>query len=478
MDGAIATAVKQLMSAAKPGRARSIVYIGDGMSTAHLLLSDRLRQLADQLVESRISVNSYSLGPRTDMQLLGVLAKHSGGMLLVDRDDRTGAQLGGLLADAARGTVIWPMAVELPAGFDQTYFRGVAPLRFDRETVLLGHAKAALVAETKKIDLKVQAEAAGKPLTLRWNLNVAKPLDENAYLSEVVKMASRDGGLSLPTIGTEGLADLRWFVNAQADNLAQLGQQAFALGQLDEAKQLAAQAARLDPLNPRADVLRSALEKRKPGAGAQPKAMAVAPLNAGPKPLRLASQASAAPAPAEPEEEAEGDLLNEVEEQQRVYVQFLRTQVQNTVNEASKMTGYDPENAINMLKLTLETVNQAPELDPAVRSQLRDKIEAALQIASRQALVKSENDLAGANRGRRPSSRANQSGAVPARRQSKPVDGPLQRPDGRRTLSRRRSRGQHCRRNVPQYARVANRRTDRPHDRLYGRHHGRGRRAA
>ena len=57
------------------------------------------------------------------------------------------------------------------------------------------------------------------------------------------------------------------------------------------------------------------------------------------------------------------------------------------------MMGSDPENAVGLLKLTLENVMSAPELAPEVRSQLRDLVEAALHTASQQAMVKAERDL-------------------------------------------------------------------------------------
>src|SRR3569623_2170400 len=47
MDAALIAASGQLMRNARPGRARSIVYIGDGMSTAQLFFSERLRDLMD-----------------------------------------------------------------------------------------------------------------------------------------------------------------------------------------------------------------------------------------------------------------------------------------------------------------------------------------------------------------------------------------------------------------------------------------------
>ena len=62
---------------------------------------------------------------------------------------------------------------------------------------------------------------------------------------------------------------------------------------------------------------------------------------------------------------------------------MIKTQVQNAVNQARGQMGTDPEGAMQNLKLQLETVKQAPDLDPEVRDQLVDVIQAALRAASR-----------------------------------------------------------------------------------------------
>src|SRR6185312_4349282 len=307
----------------------------------------------------------------------------------VDREDWSGAQIGGRLADMARTTVIWPSAAELPAGYVQTYFRDMPPLRFDRDTVLLGKLDPAAAAAVDAAGIEVQGEMDGKPVRLQWRVKPSPSDPDNAYLAELAEMAERDGGLSLPTVGAAGLADLRGLVRGEAAKLAQLGQQALVLGQFDQAERLAAEANRLDPLNAQAETVRTAANKSRRRWSAVPQAL---PGDRGPLAAirRRAGGSSAAESSAE---DADGELLDQVERQQRVYVQFLRSEVRNAVNQTRAMMGVDPENAANMLKLTLEKVAQAPELDPEVRSQLRDQIEAALQAASQQAIVKAERDL-------------------------------------------------------------------------------------
>lgn len=383
MPGALDAAANELTRSAETGRARSVVYIGDGMSTARLLFTDGLRRLMDRFVEAEISVNSYGVGPRVDRQLLGALAQHTGGVLLADRDDLDAARAGASLADMARSTVIWPADVQLPDGYWQVYFRSMPPLRFDRDTVLLGTMPEA-AQDGRPVEIEVRGEASGKAVDLKWKLSPQPSNPDNAYLAKLVATARRDGALSLPTVGAAGLAELRSLVNGEAAQLAKLGQQALVFGEIDQAERLAREAAQLDPLNAQAEILQTAALKAQRAERANDGAASVDAAR-----TTQVSQRRAA-APVDPED---GQLLDEVERQRRVYVQFLRSEVRHTVNAARGMMGADPEGAINMLKLLLEKVTQAPELEPDVRAQLRDQIEAALQTASQQAIVKTERDM-------------------------------------------------------------------------------------
>ena len=387
MGGAIEAAAKLQAQTEPAGGVRRVAYIGDGVSTGRLISPARMRQLAERCVALRMSVSSYAVGPQLDLPLLGALAKHTGGTVVLDAAEPGTRHPGAELADAVRGAVIWPDQITLPAGLQSAYFRGIPPLRFDRDTVVIGsfNAKQWQADEPQAID--VTAKLAGKPVELRFKAEASRPNDDNAYLAELVTLAERDGGASLPTVGSAGLAELRKVVNFQARNLSRLSQQALALGDLSQAKRLADQASKIDPADPETAIIQTALRK---AADARE-----------PQELKLASRKVAAQSPSgtaangdlDPGEEADGVLLDEVERQQRVYRQFLETEVRNVINQARQTMGVDPESAINMLKLTLEKVTQAPEVDPELRNRLRDKLEAALQAASQQELVATEREV-------------------------------------------------------------------------------------
>jgi len=93
LAGALNVAVDRLVQT-EAGQ-RTVVYIGDGMSVANLLDMPELSQVVGKLRSARVSVSSFAIGPKTDTQLLAVLANQTGGNIYIQnpmvwRDDRAG----------------------------------------------------------------------------------------------------------------------------------------------------------------------------------------------------------------------------------------------------------------------------------------------------------------------------------------------------------------------------------------------------
>ena len=257
-------AATETFANAPAGRGHSIAYIGDGMSTARLIPNSRMQQLVDRLVSQQVSVDSYAVGPRLDNLLLGALANHTGGMLLVDTDDWNATQVGMLLASSVKEPVLWPQHVQLPPSLAEVYPRRLPPLRFDRDTILIGRGKE---APTGKVE--VTAESSGQKMQMSWQLAAQKSSDDNAYLADLAASSKRDGGLGLPLVGTAGLTEMRRLVRVEGRALVRLGQQAVATGALDQAETLAAQALKLDAGDPEALAIRDAVAKARK-AGREP----------------------------------------------------------------------------------------------------------------------------------------------------------------------------------------------------------------
>ena len=341
MQRALEAAVAVFAKGAGDGRPRSVVYLGDGMSTARLIAHSRMDQLVGTLVEARVSVSSLAIGPRLDAELLGALANHTGGRLFIDREESNAKHDGRTLAHAARGLVIWPSSLDLPATFGKVFPRRCPPLRFDRELVLVGKLDAEAVRQRPLVHVRMRAERAGKAVELRWDVKPDEAGDDHSYLARLVRAVEPSGGIALPALGSAGLAELREGLYAKEQNPARLGQQALATRNFQ--------------------IPRSPLGEAKT-ADLQAKA-------------------------------ADGELLDQVERRGRVFEGFLRTEVQGAIKQARGMMTTDAENAGSKLKVVLEKVQQSSDLNSDVRSQLGDQVRAALQAAGRQGLVQAERDL-------------------------------------------------------------------------------------
>ncbi|HWA98229.1 MAG TPA: VWA domain-containing protein, partial [Pirellulales bacterium] len=364
-------------------RSRAVVYIGDGMSAAQVMPSARLQELTGALVNRRVAVTSFGIGPRIDGMLLGALASDTGGVLALDNDDLNARQVGMFLVTAATGAVAWPSEMEADESLGITYPRRIAPLRFDRETILLGQSP-----QPPSGQLRVTATIADASVAMQWSVSSKASDVENSYLDELVRSAERDDAVSLPLVGTAGLAELRNSINVRAQGLARLGQQAVATGNNEQAQQLAAEALRLDAGNADAAAV-DAAAKHAPAGGRELKLVNFQNANDAPP------DNAAEPLPATGREAApdEGNFLNEVNEQRAVLAGRLQADVQATINQARSLMPTNPDAAANILKLALEGVTVAPELSDDIRLQLVDQLQSALREASRQAQIKAERDL-------------------------------------------------------------------------------------
>ncbi len=237
MAGALA-ATSDSFAAAKGARAgRAAVYIGDGMSTANLLGSDALLPIIDQLTAQRVPVSSYAIGPRVDTPLLACLANQTGGVMAVDGENYTGAQVGNWLAAAVQAPVVWPKSITLPNSLQAVTGKRALPLRYDRDTILVGKGQLPVPAS-----IRMTAEAEGQNAQLDWQLKPSAPSADFAFLAPLVQSAQRDAGLTLPTLGTQGLNEVRRLYGEDAAGLNRLGRVALASGNADEARRLAEQA--------------------------------------------------------------------------------------------------------------------------------------------------------------------------------------------------------------------------------------------
>lgn len=379
MPAALEAALAAFPAKREPARARSVLYIGDGFSIASLVPVDRLKRFEEQYTDRRVSFSSYGIGPRVNAELLGALSNHTGGMLVPDVAGASDRQVGNYLAAIARGAVVWPTKSVFPAAIQKIYPNQTPPLRFDRDSVLIGTFEPQGMKVGELLKIEVHGELAGKPITLSWQPKAPQPAAENAYLAKVVEWAAMTDGVTLPTAGSATLSDMRRWATFGAQQLARLGEKALAIGRADEAAQLAGEADRLDPVNTEADQVRGAATRARQGAAAELRM--ARPTR---EPARPAGETAAA---------ADGDVLDEIEHQQRVVQGFLWAEVNEALNQANAAMSTDPDGTRDQLKLLLDKVQHTADVEPEARMQMVNRIESGLRAASRMSTVKTEHDL-------------------------------------------------------------------------------------
>ncbi len=475
-------AIDRLESAKSSSRA--VAYIGDGASMANMLDAATLRPVIDRLRATHTPVSSYAIGPEVDAHTLAVLANQTGGNLYAaeplawadeaagvtadraaEENQRAAQVVGKSLAQWSRAAVLWPTAAQFPNELGQLYPSPVPPLRADRDTVLIGRTSAALPATVAASWTVAGSDGATRELS--WSVAPEASSQDNAYLTELADAASTDGGLTLPTVGSQGLAEAARLVGVQADQLTQMAQRAVATGDRAGAGRIASAVLRADPGNIQARTVQNAVAQDDPfsdafgeeaapatddaaaaddaagdatgdAAGAEAPAAeepaavepaAVEPAVADPAAtdaeaieagaIDFGAPADAGAAVAPPMEPvapaAEGDIilqgdampadagpgvvglpsgsfLDEVEQERRVYQQMLEKDITNIVIDARSSMASDPILAIQELKLALENLKRTPDLEPAKRAELADKLEIALREATQKATLKDELD--------------------------------------------------------------------------------------
>lgn len=360
--------------AGAPVRPRSAIYIGDGMSQASLMQVGQFGTAVQELAEKRVSVSSFAIGPSRDLYLLAALANHTGGMLYLDSNEGAWAERAGqAMADVIRAPVGWPTAVNLPDTIREVYPTTIPPLRGDRDTVVVGMLQSRDVN-----DLTLTVELDGQNVDLRWNVTVQNALDDYSFLPQLVDSVRDSGGLGMPTLGAASLQEVARMVSTNNELLTRLGRNAMRAGDTDGALKVAEAVLKRDPNNPQAQLIRDAA-RRNSNDDQDLRLVNLQDPDAGGAPLLGAGGLLA-------EVEGEGLFLRQVEGNQQVLEQKIKTEVEQALSQAREQMGSNPESAKRDLKIWLETIERSPDLGPDTRAQLRNQIESAIREAGRRSV--------------------------------------------------------------------------------------------
>jgi hypothetical protein len=357
--------------------ARAAVYLGDGMNKASYLAGERFARMVNRLVDRQISVSSCGIGNQRNLVLLAAIANQTGGNVVSANPGEANPQeIGSSLAAIVQTPVAWPTDATLPAQFAEVYPAKVPPLRPDRDTILVG-----LADTTVPVEIRIDASCHGEKVQFHWSPPAEPSNEDFAFLPQLIATAKNDKGVSLPTLGSQGLRESARSVMRSAEQMAELGHRALASGDYVGASRAAAFAIKNDPANTKAMALRDVAIKAS-AHGARP-----APAGSEPD-LSLVRFGDDAGAGVERHDGGEGDLLDKVSEYRNAQSGRIKAQVEEGLKYArQQLADGNSQVAVQNLKKIQDMLERVPDLDAESRSPLLGRVVSAIREAQRRATI-------------------------------------------------------------------------------------------
>jgi hypothetical protein len=357
-------------TAALPSKATgTVTYIGDGMSSINLLSSDSLRKALSDLRSRQVPVSSYAVGSRRDLKLLGVLAHHTGGVVLVDegRDPQSATSdaksAGERLAKAAVATVFFPQALEVSGENVTLATSQPLPLRSDRATFVLLQGQ---LDETSP--LTAVGPLHDTTVRLQWNVSDFHQQDATSFVAAAFRQSVKDGGF-VPFAGQELFTTAWNEFDQRIELLTAQGADAQARKQSREAQRIAQALQELDPENAHAKLLLVNYPKL-------------------PVQARERQLAQVAPPPAadsllnreefQPDISSNRSLILDEETRRQIIGEKLKLEVSKAIQEARAIASNEPDNAITLLKRAYGAVKSTLDAPIDLRQQLAKQLQGVI----------------------------------------------------------------------------------------------------
>ncbi|HBT76944.1 MAG TPA: hypothetical protein DEB39_08460, partial [Planctomycetaceae bacterium] len=411
-------------TSAEPGQTasdarKSVVYIGDGISSAKRIETADFKTCVEELKAAKIPVSACVVGVRSNLGILGALANQTGGAvvdlaqveesLLIEANEETVARnaaegitpdiptyTGIRVAEAAGATVVWPRqeTVEKPEGWT-VYPSRMPPIRSDRETILVAKADAPFRNDAPNMGIGLRGDLAdGRECEMLWRITPTPSFENNAYIAPVFELAAADEGLTMPITDRGMLQKLRvGYHQSLADRLSKAST-ALYTGSPEEAITIAQDVLRQEPKNKIASRLvrdgERMIKKREEISARQESLKQRRDerrRTVGVNGDRNGNDGSGEPQ-ATPEEiavstdvAAHDAYVDSIVSSNNIVAQKVSSEVSATLNQANKLMATDPDGAIQSLKLTQAMIRDNASLDPDQRNQSLDKLGRALKQA-------------------------------------------------------------------------------------------------
>lgn len=352
----LAQAMKTVMKGLKNQEARSILYIGDGMSSAQLISVPEMAALTQKLAHQNVPVHSYAVGPRKDLRLLGTLGVYTGGVVLTDlaegkKDLPT--KVGRELAKAIQAPVFFPEKIQLSDKKLVLNTPQALPIRTDRDTIYLAEGD---------LTQRLSVELSNKNLSGIWKFNVPVAQAVNSFLA--VPWVNYQPGQEVG-IAFAGQRMMNLARTGHEEHMAQLefaGTQAIRSGNFEQAAKFGNLIQQLDPGNTRGDTLLKMSNKFKQDQLAQADTK------------QPAADAKAQPAAKGDAKPPIDDSISKVEQLRQIKGAQMKIEVSNTIEEAQRISAENPDGALGMLKRTLSFVKSTSDIELDLKQQLERRL--------------------------------------------------------------------------------------------------------
>lgn len=328
-------ALSTALDAAKESKSASVVYIGDGVSGSRLLQPEEMQAAVNEFRKARVPISSFAVGPRKDLQVLGVLASWTGGRVLLDEVENAESPAGAKLAEASRAGVYYPKLIDSAGA--PLLPNTTLPIRSDRSTVYLTRGD---------VPKTITMSDGNSPLS--WQTSTPDAEGDNGFLAPLAKRIEKET-IQSPLAGEAFLAIAQRDYRQRVGQLTELGDAALLKRNAGEARQIGLALAELDPGNAQAARLISYQPPTTGGGTADPFTKNV-PQN----------------------------LIDTEEQRSEIITQRLQLEVSRAIQLARVVTQDDPDGAITILKRALATVSTATDTNPDVRLNLGKRINAVL----------------------------------------------------------------------------------------------------
>jgi len=336
-----------------PDQTAAMVYIGDGYSAARLISPEKLTKLIKQFSDSQIPVNSYAIGAQTDLQLLGILAIRSGGVVLEDAAQVSSEKAAAQLAQIVSEKVWYPKTLQVSDNL-QILPAVALPVRADRSTIYLAQIHG------NQNQASVSLSDANKSASIPFDL--AKSDAGHVAIRALYLRAKEDAGLSVPTAGEVILQAAQMRFEQQVASLLAQANQAVKRSDAGNAVNISKRLLQFDPSNKAAGKMATIYQV----AMLQPK-------EAKPPAIvteldELEKKRNDAPS------NVENDLIEKFKNKSIIAGEKLSLQVDQAVQEAREITERDPVGALSVLKGIQGMIRNTNDIDPETRDQLSRKV--------------------------------------------------------------------------------------------------------